>query len=151
MTESALARLLPRDAGRFRGPRGPVAFLAVLNTVATVRSLVHILAPDSGARSIASMDTRVAGGPNIVGLLGQWGGGQLLESLIIWTVLGRYRGLVPLMLAVVTLEQGLRIGIAQRKPLVTEHPPPGALSWGVLPLAAAALAWSVSSRRDRPV
>jgi hypothetical protein len=149
MTESTLARLLPRDATRFRGPRGPVAFLAAFNTVATARSLVHILAPDSGAQSIASMDTQVAGGPNIVGLLGQWGGGQLLESLIIWAVLGKYRGLVPLMLAVVTLEQGLRIGIAQRKPLETEHAPPGALSWGVLPLAAAALAWSVSAHRGR--
>lgn len=149
MSNHALARLLPRDATRLRRPRGPAVFLAVFNAVATARSLVHILAPDSGARSIASMDTQVAGGPNIIGLLAQWGGGQLLESLIIWTVLGRYRGLVPLMLAVVTLEQGLRIAIARRKPLQTEHAPPGALSRAMLPLAAAALAWSLSARRDR--
>ena len=142
-----LARLLPRDPTRFRGPRGPVAFLAAVNVVATARSLIHILAPDSGAQSIASMDTRVAGGRNIVGLLGQWGGGQLLESLLIWTVLGKYRGLVPLMLATVTLEQGLRVGIGQLKPLETEHAPPGALSWALLPLTAAALAWSVSPAR----
>ncbi len=58
-------------------------------------------------------------------------------------------GLVPLMLAAVTLEQGLRIGIGQLKPLETEHAPPGALSWGLLPLAGAALAWSVSSPRGR--
>ena len=139
-----LTRLLPRDATRFRGPRGPVVFLAAFNVVATVRSLIHVLAPDSGAQSIASMDTRVAGGRNIVGLLGQWGGGQLLESLLIWTVLGKYRGLVPLMLATVTLKQGLRIGIGRLKPLETEHAPPGALSWGVLPLSAAALAWGVA-------
>ena len=145
----ALARLLPRDATRFRGPRGPVVFLAAFNVVATARSLIHILAPDSGAQSIASMNTRVAGGRNIVGLLGQWGGGQLLESLLIWGVLGKYRGLVPLMLATITLEQGLRIGIGQLKPLQTEHAPPGALSWGMLPLAAAALAWSVSPRNGR--
>jgi hypothetical protein len=142
-----LGRLLPRDATRFRGPRGPVVFLAAFNVIATARSLVHILARDSGAQSIASMPTQVAGGRNIVGLLGQWGGGQLMESLLIWTVLGKYRGLVPLMLAMVTAEQGLRVGIGQLKPLQTEHRPPGALSWGMLPLAAASLAWSVSSQR----
>lgn len=105
------------------GPRGPVAFLTAFNVVGTARSLIHILAPDSGAQSIASMSTRVAGGRNIVGLLGQWGGGQLLESLLIWAVLGKYRGLVPLMLAAVTLEQGLRIGIGYLKPLETEQGP----------------------------
>jgi hypothetical protein len=146
---AALARLLPRDTTSFGGPPGPVVFLAAFNVVATGRSLVHILAPDSGAESIASMDTRVKGGPNIIALLGQWGGGQLLESLLIWTVLWRYRGLVPLMLAAVTLEQGMRVAIGQRKPLETEHTPPGALSRAVLPLAAAALAWSLSGRGAR--
>jgi hypothetical protein len=146
---AAPARLLPREATRFGGPSGPVVFLAAFNVVATARSLVHILAPDSGAQSIASMDIRVKGGPNIIALLGQWGGGQLLESMLIWTVLWKYRGLVPLMLAAVTLEQGLRVAIGQRKPLETEHAPPGALSRGVLPLAAAALAWSLSGRGPR--
>jgi hypothetical protein len=147
VTGNVLARLLPRDATQLSSPRGPAVFLSVFNTVATARSLVHILATDSGAQSIASMDTQVAGGPNIVAMLGQWGGAQLLESLIIWVVLARYRGLVPLMLAVVTTEQGLRLAIARRKPLHTERTPPGALSWAVLPLAAAALAWSLSGRR----
>jgi hypothetical protein len=126
-----------------------MVFLAAFNVVATTRSLIHVLAPDSGAQSIASMDIRVTGGRNIIGLLGQWGGGQLLESLLIWTVLGKYRGLVPLMLTTVTLEQGLRVGIGQAKPLETEHAPPGAASWGVLPLAAAALAWSLMPPRER--
>jgi len=118
--------------------------LAALNLVGTARSLIHILARDSGAQSIASMDTRVRGGDNIIALLAQWGGAQLLEAGVIWAVLWRYRGLVPLMLAVVTAEQLLRVGIGTSKPLVTEHPPPGALSWAVLPAAAAALAVSLT-------
>lgn len=149
VTGPVLSRLLPRDAADFRGPRGAVVFLAAVNAVGTARSLVHVLAKDSGAQSIASMDTQVAGGPNVIGLLGQWGGGQLLESMLIWTVLCRYRGLVPAMLATVTLEQGLRIAIGERKPLVTEHTPPGALSWGLLPVAAAVLVWSVRARPAR--
>jgi hypothetical protein len=122
--------------------------LAAVNGVGTVRSLIHILAPDSGARSIASMDTTVAGGDNIVALLAQWGGGQLLEAGVIWVVLWRYRGLVPLMLGVVTAEQALRVGIGTSKPLVTARTPPGALSWGLLPAAAVALAASLTGAED---
>lgn len=143
-----LARLLPRDVTTFRGPRWTAGMLAVVNAVGTARSLVHIAAPDSGAQSIASMDTRVAGGGNIVALLAQWGGAQLLEAGIIWAVLSRYRGLVPMMLGVVTTEQLLRVGIGRRKPLTTAHTPPGALSWGLLPAAAVALAASLTQPGD---
>ena len=115
-----------------------------LNAAGTVRSLIHILAPDSGAQSIASMDAQVKGGNNIVALLAQWGGAQLLESGVIWIVLCRYRGLVPLMLGVVTAEQLLRVGIGMSKPLVTARTPPGALSWALLPAAAATLAMSLT-------
>lgn len=136
MHRSRRAAMWPDDATQYRGPRWTVAVLAAYNLVGTARSLIHILAPDSGAGSIASMDTSVAGGPNMVGLLAQWGGAQLLEALVIWTVLLRYRGHVPLMLSVVTLEQGLRVAIGRAKPLVTAHAPPGALSRVLLPLAA---------------
>lgn len=118
--------------------------LVALNAAGTVRSLIHILAPDSGAQSIASMDTQVKGGSNIVALLGQWGGAQLLEAGVIWIAVCRYRGLVPLMLGVVTAEQLLRVGIGMSKPLTTVHRPPGALSWALLPVAAATLVVSLT-------
>ena len=108
-----LSRLLPGDVTTFRGPRWTAGLLAAVNVVGTARSLVHVLAPDSGAQSIASMDTQVAGGENIIALLAQWGGAQLLESGVIWAVLWRYRGLIPLMLGVVTAEQALRVGSAR--------------------------------------
>ena len=57
-----LSRLLPGDVTTFRGPRWTAGLLAAVNVVGTARSLVHVLAPDSGAQSIASMDTQVAGG-----------------------------------------------------------------------------------------
>jgi hypothetical protein len=123
--------------------------LAAVNVVGTARSLIHILAPDSGAESIATMDTHVTGGGNIVALLAQWGGAQLLESGVIWVVLWRYRGLVPLMLGVVTAEQLLRVAIGKSKPLATVRTPPGALSRVLLPAAAATLAVSLTERSDR--
>jgi hypothetical protein len=144
-------RLLPPDATDYRGARWPVAVLVVVNVIGTVRSLIHILATDSGAQSIASMNVHVAGGANIIDLLAQWGGAQLLEAIIIWVILARYRGLVPLMLLIVTLEQALRTAIGSYKPLVTAHTPPGALSWALLPLVAVTLiaALTTGHRRDR--
>jgi hypothetical protein len=139
-----LSRLLPREVTTFRGPAWTAGVLAVVNAAGTARSLIHIAAPDSGAQSIASMDTRVTGGGNIVALLAQWGGAQLLESGMIWIVLWRYRGLVPLMLGVVTAEQLLRVGIGTSKPLATAHTPPGALSRVLLPAAAVTLAISLT-------
>ncbi|HEY1640690.1 MAG TPA: hypothetical protein VGG35_08390 [Streptosporangiaceae bacterium] len=139
-----LSRLLPGDVMTFRGPRWTAGMLAAVNAVGTIRSLVHVLAPDSGAQSIASMDTGVKGGGNVIGLLGQWGGAQLLEAGVIWVALGRYRGLVPLMLGVVTAEQALRVGIGSAKPLTTARTPPGALSKVLLPAVAVALAMSLT-------
>lgn len=146
-----LSRLLPGDATTFSGPKWTITMLAAVNGVGTARSLIHILAPDSGAQSIASMDTKVAGGDNIVALLAQWGGGQLLEAGVIWVVLWRYRGLVPLMLGVVTAEQALRVGIGTSKPLVTARTPPGALSRGLLPAAAVALVASLTGRNETSI
>ena len=143
-----LSRLVPADVTTFRGPWWTAGALAAVNAVGTARSLVHILAPDSGAQSIATMDTDVAGGGNIVSLLAQWGGAQLLESGVIWVVLWRYRGLVPLMLGVVTAEQLLRVAIGRSKPLTTARTLPGALSKVLLPAAAAALAISLTERRS---
>jgi hypothetical protein len=143
-----VSRLFPGEAGTFRGPKWTAAVLAAVNAVGTARSLVHIMAPDSGAQSIASMDTRVPGGKNIIALLGQWGGAQLLEAGLIWVVLCRYRGLVPLMLGVVTAEQALRVGIGRFKPLVTAHTPPGALSRVLLPASAIALAMSLNQTEE---
>jgi hypothetical protein len=143
-----VSRLLPGDPETFRGPTWTAGVLAAVNVIGTARSLIHIAAPDSGAQSIASMDTHVKGGKNIVALLGQWGGAQLLEAGVIWVVLWRYRGLVPLMLGVVTAEQALRVGIGRFKPLVTAHTPPGALSKVVLPASAVALAMSLNQHEE---
>jgi hypothetical protein len=143
-----VSRLLPSDPATFRGPKWTAGALAAVNAVGTARSLIHIIKPDSGAQSIASMNTQVPGGKNIVALLGQWGGAQLLEAGLIWVVLCRYRGLVPLMLGVVTAEQALRVGIGRFKPLETAHTPPGALSRVLLPASAIALAMSLNQSEE---
>jgi hypothetical protein len=54
------------------------------------------------------------------------------------------------MLGVVTAEQLLRLGIGMSKPLATVRTPPGALSWALLPVAAATLAMSLTGADEIP-
>jgi hypothetical protein len=58
----------------------------------TARSLIHVFSIDGGAHSIATIDTTVAGGANVIAIFGQWGAIQLLLALLLWTLLLRYRG-----------------------------------------------------------
>ncbi len=148
MKAYSFGQLLPKNTSDYFGPRTVVAILVILNIVGTVRSLVHMFAPDSGAESIAGMDVTVAGGANVIALLAQWGGAQLLEALIIWAVIFRYRGLVPLMMLVVTVEQVFRKLIGDIKPLESAHTPPGAIGTDLLlPICVLAVIASLYVRR----
>lgn len=139
--------LLPRQVDEYRGARWALVVLVVYAVVATGRSLVHLFAPDSGAESIATLDVDVEGGENVVALLGQWGGAQLLMALLVWVVVVRYRGLVPLMLAGVVGEALLRLLVGQLKPLETAGTPPGAPgTYVALVVGGAALLASLTAR-----
>ena len=59
-------------------------------------------------------------------VFGQWGASQLVLALLQWLVVLRYRFLVPAMLAVLVLEQLLRLLAGRIKPLQLDTPPPGA-------------------------
>lgn len=144
------SRLFPRIAEEYRGPRVPNVYLVVVAIVSTARSLVHILAPDGGAGSIAGLAVDVAGGANIVAMFGQWGASQLILALWTWLAILRYRFLVPAMLAVIALEQALRIGVGQLKPVEVAAPPPGEIgSYVLLPLSLLALLWSLRRQQEK--
>lgn len=134
----SLARLLPANPALYDGPLlsfwVAVAWLCVI----TVRSCIHLLATDGGAQSIATIDvTTVAGGSNIVAVFGQWGAIQLLLALLLWVLLLRWRGTVPLVMLVFTLEPVLRGLAGHLKPVTTMGTAPGAaLNWFVLPVMA---------------
>ena len=121
-----LRALFPVADQPYQGGRAPLFFLVLIAFVSTARSLVHLLAPDGGAGSIAGINLGVAGGANIVAVFGQWGASQLVLALLQWLVVLRYRFLVPAMLAVVVLEQLLRLLAGRLKPLQIDTPPPGA-------------------------
>lgn len=143
-----LSRFLPPSTADYNGPQLPVYFLVLMAIASTIRSLIHIFAPDGGANSIAGMAVHVAGGLNIIAMFGQWGASQLILAIFYWLAILRYRFLIPFMLAVLVLEQALRIGVGHLKPIEVAASPPGEIgSYVILPLSVIALV--VSLRRTR--
>jgi hypothetical protein len=134
------SRLLPPDPTSYRGPAVAYWCTVLFLVVITARSLVHLLLPDGGAHTIATIDTGVPGGANIIAIFGQWGASQLLLAATLWVLLLRYRGLVPLILCVLLMEPFLRGFSGHMKPVVTLGTAPGAaLNWVAVPVVAAVL------------
>jgi hypothetical protein len=143
------ALLLPPARNAYRGPAIATWFLAAYTILATARSLVHVLAPDGGAGSVAGIDISVQGGANIVAIFGQWGLEQLLLALVAWVVLVRYREMVPLALLLAFLDLVGRFVVGQLKPLEIGSPPPGTIgTYVLLPLVLLFLAISIIRRDD---
>ena len=138
------SRFLPAVSEDYIGPRLPYYVLVLVAVVSTARSLVHILAPDGGASSIAGIALDGEDGANIVAMFGQWGASQLLLAVFYWLAILRYRFLVPFMLFIIFIEQALRIAVGQLKPVDAAAPPPGEIgSYVLLPLALLALIFSL--------
>jgi hypothetical protein len=138
------SRLFPKIDEDYKGSKVPYYFLILVAIASTIRSLIHVFAPDGGANSIAGIDVAVQGGANIIALFGQWGALQLLLALFYWLSIFRYKLLIPAMLAVVVIEQLLRIGVGLLKPLEIASPPPGAIGSEILlPISIVAFLWSL--------
>jgi hypothetical protein len=143
------ATLLPAQADNtIRGMKLPVYVFMLIAFVSTVRSLIHLLAPDGGAGSIAGLDLPASGADGIIFAFALWGSAQLIYALVQLTVLFRYRSLVPLMYVLLIGETLLRQLVGHMKPVHFTHTPPGAIgNYVMLPLAASMLALSLWTRQ----
>ena len=142
-----LATLLPAQADNtIQGSRWPAYVFALIASVSTIRSCIHLLAPDGGASSIAGLDLAVAGADGIIFAFALWGSSQLIYALIQLLVAFRYRSLIPFMYLLLVLETLLRMWVGQMKPVAFAHTPPGAVAnYIILPLALVMLLWSLWS------
>lgn len=133
--------LLPAQVDRsFHGPRLPVYVFAVIAVISTLRSLIHLLAPDGGAGSIAGLDL-ASGRKGIVFAFALWGSSQLIYAVIQLLAAFRYRSLTPLMYLLLICETILRMWVGRTHPARFLHTPPGAIgNYVMLPLAAGMLA-----------
>jgi hypothetical protein len=149
--DNVLSILLPPQADNYsRGMKLPVYVFALIAIASTIRSLIHLLAPDGGAGSIAGLDLSVEGASGIIFSFALWGSAQLVYALIQLVVVFRYRSLVPLMYSLLILEVLLRELVGLMKPVRFEHTPPGAFAnYVILPLAVVMLGLAVwSAKKD---
>jgi hypothetical protein len=129
-----------------RGTKIPFYIYALYAIVSTVRSCIHLLAPDGGAGSIAGMDLSVVGADGIIFAFALWGSSQLLLAIIQLLVVIRYRSMVPFMWLMLALEVLLRELVGKMKPVTFAHTPPGAIgNQLILPLAVLMVAVSLWS------
>ena len=102
----------------------------LVTLVSLGRSIVHIVVPDGGAQSIATipLDTFTSqGAQSVISIFGLWGLSQLLFACFFLLVATRYRSMIPLMYAFVLVEYLGRLCIGLIKPLATVSTPPGAI------------------------
>ena len=125
--------------------KAPLYFLILTSVFGTIRSLIHMFAPDSGALSIAGIALEGDSGANLVAIVGQWGASQFVEAMMGMAIIIRYRQLTSFMLGIQLLELVLRACIGLMKPLIVLSPPPGAyMTWILLPITA--FFWILSLR-----
>ena len=143
--KTLLATLLPPTADNtIRGKKLPVYLFAFIAIISTVRSCIHIFAPDGGAGSIAGMNLSVAGASGIIFAFALWGTAQLVYALMQLAVAFRYRSLVPAMYLLLFVETLLRMLAGYLKPVTFAHTPPGAIgNYVMLPLSLLMMALSL--------
>lgn len=142
-------QLLPRDPTHYFGAMIAYWLTALYLVLITVRSGIHLFSADGGAQSIATIDTNVAGGNNIIAIFGQWGATQLLLAMLLWVLLLRYRGLLPLVIVVLLVEPLLRALSGNLKPIETVGTAPGAaLNWFAVPILAVLLYLALCPARE---
>lgn len=142
-----LAILLPAQADNtIRGSKLPWYLFAAIAMLGTVRSCIHLLAPDGGAGSIAGMDLS-AGREGIIFAFALWGSAQLVYAAIQLVVVFRYRSLVPFLYVMLILETLLRMFVGHTRPVAFARTPPGAIgNYVILPLAILMLALCLRKR-----
>lgn len=144
-------KLLPTAVtNEYRGSRIALYAFAVLTVVTVARSLVHILAPDGGAASIATIplaDFSANGAATVVHLFALWGLSQLLLALVYIVALLRYRSLVPLLYALAAVEYGVRLVLGFAKPIELAGTAPGGVAnYAMVPLLLVLLWLSLRER-----
>jgi hypothetical protein len=111
----------------------------VITLVTIMRSLVHILAPDGGAQSIATIpldNYSEAAAATVILMFSLWGLSQLLMGFVYAIVLWRYQALIPFMYVLLIIEYGMRIILGMLKPIETAGTAPGGIgNFIFLPIA----------------
>ena len=127
-----LKLLLPsRLDNSFAGNKIALWFFYLLTAVTLWRSQHHLLAPDGGAESIATipLESYSSGAAStIIGVFALWGLSQLIIGFIYLLASLRYRSMIPMLYLLGIVEYAVRaIYISGAKSIETAGDAPGAL------------------------
>lgn len=114
----------------YKGYKVALYAFYLISAVTVVRSLIHMLATDGGAQSIATIPLdsySVAAADVVIQIFALWGLSQLLFGLLYWVVLWRYKSLIPFMYALMFIEYAGRLWLTFYKPIILEGTAPGAI------------------------
>ncbi|MPM57052.1 hypothetical protein SDC9_103870 [bioreactor metagenome] len=134
-------RFFPQPAGNdYQGNHFASWVFLGLALLGLGRSLIHILAADGGAGSIAGMNLTGFDAADVIFVFALWGSAQLLTAVLQLLVYWRYKSLIPLMYLFMLAEVLLRMFVGLIKPAAFSHTPPGAFSnYLLIPLLIAML------------
>jgi hypothetical protein len=146
-------RLFPESiSNEYRGTRVALLFFVLLTAVTVGRSIVHIVLPDGGAQTIATIPLGSFGAEAadvVVHLFALWGLSQLIIGVVYVVALIRYRSLIPLLYLLAIGEYLVRLILTLAKPIETTSTAPGAIgNYILVPLLALMLVLSLIQRRE---
>ncbi len=119
----------------FNGPNWVLYVWWIITIFTLGRSIAHIILPDGGAMSIATIpldNYSLAAQETIITMFALWGLSQLLVGLVYVVVLVRQQSWIPLISVLLILEYAVRIGLGFFKTIPTVDTAPGVI--GNLPL-----------------
>jgi hypothetical protein len=131
-----LDRLFPTKAANDYHGKPVAKWVFLVITLVTIgRSLIHIVAPDGGAQSIATIPIDSYGeaaAATVILMFALWGLSQLLMGFVYGIVLWRYQALIPLIYLLLVIEYGMRIILGLLKPIETTGTAPGGVGGNII-------------------
>ena len=143
--------ILPPKRNDYSGSKFALYFLVFTALIYTFRGCVHYFAPDGGSGSIAGipLDSYPQGAVQaIINSFGVYGIGHLIQALLVWLVIFRYRALMPFFYVLILMSQVLAIMLFWWKPLPVV--PPGQIGvYVLLPVNLGFFLLSIKSPRTQ--
>ena len=144
-----MAFLSPSTNADYGGLKVAAWGLTLISAGTIIPALIHIGLPDGGAGVIGGLDLSHSR-ETIISLFAWAGTTQLVWGLMLLAISLRYRAMVPLALALLSLERSLHAwhmwGPKGSQDLTVHHPPEAWITLGAVPVLLLLLFLSLRSR-----
>ena len=112
--------ILPKPNNSYSGSKISLYYLVLLSCMFTFRGVVHYFLPDGGSGIIAGIPLKTypeGAAQSIITGFGIYGIYHLMEAVLAWLTIFRWRALIPIFLLFVGINQLMGIILLTMKPL----------------------------------